>query len=230
VFDFGGVGFCIGVVDMVDENTALDQDLAALEGVEADLVSRFPLPKDVPDVLVNKKLLASALDVSTTTVDAWLILSEETRIPFVERGTNGRSYVFRLSVAYAWRQERDAAENADRQKAADSVAQLRMSLVGGSAEDQARAALSPRQQAEALKVENEWILAAAKRREFIRASEVAESFEVVFAAIRDGFDAAPDRLGRELSLGGPEVEAIQVILDDILQTAQADLEALIKGE
>lgn len=102
--------------------------------------------------------------------------------------------------------------------------------MGGSAEDQARAALSPRQQAEALKVENEWILAAAKRREFIRASEVAESFEVVFAAIRDGFDAAPDRLGRELSLGGPEVEAIQVILDDILQTAQADLEALISGE
>lgn len=224
------MGFCIGVVDMVEENTALDQDLAALEGAEADLVSRFPLPKDVPDVLVNKKLLASALDVSTTTIDAWLILSEETRIPFVERGTNGRSYVFRLSVAYAWRQERDAAENADRQKAADSVAQLRMSLVGGSAEDQARAALSPRQQAEALKVENEWILAAAKRREFIRASEVAESFEVVFAAIRDGFDAAPDRLGRELSLSGPEVEAIQVILDDILQTAQADLEALIKGE
>jgi phage terminase Nu1 subunit (DNA packaging protein) len=215
---------------MMDAQDAPAQDLPTLKGRDAALVARFPLPDGVPDALVNKKLLASALDVSTTTIDAWLILPEDTRLPSVERGTNGRSYVFRLSVAYAWRQERDAAEDADRQLAVDAAAQLRLSLLGGSAEDQARAVLSPRQQAEALKVENEWILAAAKRREFIRAAEVAEAFEVVFAAIRDGLDAAPDRLGRELSLGGPEVEAIQVILDDILRTAQADLEILIKGE
>lgn len=215
---------------MTDETPAPAPDLPALEGREKALVARYPLPQGVQDVLVNKNQLAAALDVSTTTVDKWLVLPDGERIPWVERGTNGRSYVFRLSVAYAWRRDRDAAEEAARKVADDAVAQMRLDLLGGSVQDQARAALSPKEQAEALKVEKEWILAAAARREFIRADEVAEAFEAAFSTIRDGLDAAPDRLARELSLGGAEVEAMTGILDEILRDARARLEDLLGKE
>lgn len=227
---FFGVAFLIGVVVMQDANDAAQSDLPNLEGAEAELVSRYPLPDGVPDVEVNKKLLAHALDVSTTTVDAWSTLPDGERIPYVSRGTNGRSYVFRLSVAYAWRQARDAAEETGRRISEDAVAQLRLDLLGGSVKDQARASLSPREQAEALRVEKEWIMAAHTRREFIRASDVAEALESAFVSIRDGLDAAPDRIGRELSLNGPQIESIQKILDAILQNAQADLETKITDD
>ena len=191
-------------------------ELPELEGAEKALVAKYPMD-GVRDVLVNKNQLAAGLDVSTTTIDKWLLLSEEERIPYVERGTNGRSYVFRLSVAYAWRQSRIAAEDAERQTADDAVSQLRFNLMGGSAADSERAKLSPKEQAELLRVEKEWILAASARREYIAASEVAEAFEAVFSTIRDGFDAAPDALARELNLGGAEVEAMTKILDEILR-------------
>jgi len=211
---------------MAETHAPAGGDLPPLAGPDRVLVERLPLPPDVPDAVVNKKLLSSALDVSTTTIDAWLVLPEAERIPYVTRGTNGRSYEFRLSVAYAWRMDRDAAEAARAKLAEDSVAQLRLSLLGGSVQDQARAALSPKEQAEALKVEREWIMAAHGRREFIRAADVAEAFEAAFAAIRDGLDAAPDRLARGLSLEGAEVEKAQTILDEILNTAREKVQRL----
>jgi len=215
---------------MQEETPAHVADLPPLEGREKVLVERHPMPDGVRDVLVNKNQLAAALDVSTTTIDKWLLLPEDERIPWVERGTNGRSYVFRLSVAHAWRRDREAAEESARKVADDAVAQMRLDLLGGSIQDQARAALSPKEQADALRVEKEWILAAHARREFIRADDVAEAFESAFATIRDGLDAAPDHLARELSLGGAEVEAMTAILDEILRDARAHLEGLLLVE
>ncbi|AKU43290.1 terminase small subunit [Rhodobacter phage RcCronus] len=221
------MGFWVGVVDMTEENDAPPgQAMPPLTGRERSLVSRFPLPAGVPDVLVNKKSLAAALDVSTTTIDAWLMLPDPERIPYVERGTNGRSYVFRLSVAFAWRQARDAAEEADRKVADDAVAQLRLELLGGSASDRARAALSPKEQREALAAEREFMLAAKLRRDLVEAQEVVDAMEGAFGAIRDGLDAAPDRLGRELSLDGPQIEKVQNILDDVLREARDAVAAL----
>lgn len=138
---------------MQDAETPPAPELPPLAGEERELVEKHPMPKGVPDAEVNKNLLGAALDVSTTTIDKWLVLPEAERIPFVERGTNGRSYVFRLSVAYAWRMARDAQDAANRQHAEDASTQLRMELLGGSIQDLGRAALSPKEQEQALKVE-----------------------------------------------------------------------------
>ncbi|WP_054463778.1 hypothetical protein [Phaeobacter sp. 11ANDIMAR09] len=209
---------------MQDAETPPVPEMPPLAGEDRALVAKYPMPKGVPDAEVNKNLLGAALDVSTTTIDKWLVLPEAERIPFVERGTNGRSYVFRLSVAYAWRMARDAQDAATRQHAEDATAQLRMELLGGSIQDLGRAALSPKEQEQALKVEKEWILAAAARREFLRASDVAQAFEASFVAIRDGLDAAPDRLARELNLPPAAVEVIQEILDDVLHGARTGVD------
>lgn len=228
VLHIGRAGFWVGVVDMKGENQSGSRDLPPLTAQERDLVSRFPLPPGVPDALVNKKLLAAALDVSTTTVDAWLIGPPDERIPWVTMGTNGRSYEFRLSVAFAWRQARDAREATDRRLAEDAVAQLRLELLGGAQGDRARAALSPKDQKEALAVEKEWMIAAQKRRDLILAQDVAGAVEAAFSAIRDGLDAMPDVLARELALDGAAVETAQRILDDVLREASAAVEGLFK--
>lgn len=204
---------------MAEEIAAPRSDLPPLTGADLDLVERFPLPPGVPDALVNKKLLAAALDVSTTTVDAWLVLPPAERIPWVTMGTNGRSYEFRLSVAFAWRQARDAAEATDRRLAENATAQLRLALLGGGSEDRARATLSPKDQREALAVEKEWMLAAQKRRDLLRAQDVADTWEAAFVAIRDTLDAAPDILARELALDGASVEKVQRILDGAMNKA-----------
>ncbi len=140
------MAFWIGVVVMSEDKKPPVPELPPLAGEERALVAKYPMPKGVPDAEVNKNLLGAALDVSTTTIDKWLVLPEAERIPFVERGTNGRSYVFRLSVAYAWRMARDAQEAATRQHAEDATAQLRMEFLGGSIQDLSRAALSPKEQ------------------------------------------------------------------------------------
>jgi hypothetical protein len=57
----------------------------------------------------------------------------------------------------------------------------------------------------------------------IAAADVAEALQAIFAEIRDGLDAAPDRLGRELGLDGAAVEAAQRICDDILDAARRRL-------
>lgn len=211
---------------MTDENSAARPSLPPLMGWERDLVARHPLPANVPDALVNKKLLAAALDVSTTTVDSWLILPPDERIPWVTMGTNGRSYEFRLSVAYAWRQAREAAEATDRRLAESAVAQLRLELLGGAAADRARATLSPKDQREALAAEKEWTIMARLRRDLIQVDDATAAIEAAFIAIRDGLDAAPDVLARELALDGAAVEKVQAILDDVLREASGKVEKL----
>lgn len=196
-------------------------DLPPLTKEETALVALHPLPDGQPDALLNKKLLAAALDVSTTTIDTWLLPDKSGEaLPIHSKGTNGAAYEFRLSVAFAWRQKRDAAEAAERQFSEDAAAQMRLTLLGGDAADDPRAGLSPKERREALAVEAEHMKAARLRRELIPANEVAEAFESAFVAIRDGLDAAPDRLARELALGGAEVEAIQKILDSVLESAR----------
>lgn len=213
---------------MTDENRPSVPALPPLTGRDRDLVERFPLPASVPDALVNKKHLAAALDVSTTTVDSWLMLPVDERIPWVTMGTNGRSYEFRLSVAFAWRQAREAREATDRRLAEDAVAQLRLELLGGAQGDRARATLSPKDQKEALAVEKEWMLAAQKRRDLLQAQDVVDAVEAAFSAIRDGLDAMPDVLARELALEGAAVEKAQRILDDVLREASGAVEGLFK--
>lgn len=213
---------------MADEIAGSASALPPLTGRDRDLVERFPLPAGVPDALVNKKLLAAALDVSTTTVDAWLILPMDERIPWVTMGTNGRSYEFRLSVAFAWRQARDAREATDRRLAEDAVSQLRLELLGGAQGDRARATLSPKDQREALAVEKEWTIMAQKRRDLIQVNDAVDVWEASLSAIRDGLDAVPDLLARELALDGAAVEKVQIILDGILREASAAVEGLFK--
>ncbi|MEO0680383.1 MAG: terminase small subunit [Pseudomonadota bacterium] len=189
--------------------------LRALTADEGAAVERHPLPEGVADAEMNKGQLAHALGVSPTTVDNW----RQAGLPYDGEGTNGRPYVFRLSIAYAWVAARRDAESTRRKAADESAAQMRLAIVGGETAADMVEGLSPKEQREVIDLEYSHMRAAEARGELLRSEDVAEGLTRAFAAVRDGLDALPDRLARELSLDGAGVEAAQVICDDVLQAA-----------
>lgn len=203
---------------MTDEppGAVVGAPMRALSNEETALVNAYPLPGGVPDAVVNQYQLADALGTSQTTLAHWRRLG----MPVEVEGTNGRSYQFRLSLCFAWMRRREAEDRAARLAAEDATQQLRLALTGGTIAPGADAGLSKRDAIETLQLEKAWTDAARARGELVSAAEVAEALQAVFADIRDGLDAAPDRLGRELGLDGAGVEAAQVICDDILEGAR----------
>ena len=192
---------------------------------EAALVAKFPMPEGKPDAVVNKKLLASALDVSTTTIDAWDLEG----LPCVTKGTNGRSYEYRLSVAYAWYCQRNENETIAKAQSENAAAQLRMELVGGSTQDKARAALPIKEQSELLRNETEWMRAAALRRELVLATDMLQAVEDMLVTIRDGNAVVPDLIVREFGLDPAAAETIQDILDKSVQEASTSIREKFEG-
>jgi phage terminase Nu1 subunit (DNA packaging protein) len=207
---------------MIDEPLGAASEGAPLRAFSAEetaLVTAYPLPAGVPDAVVNQYQLADALNTSQTTLAHWRRLG----LPVEVEGTNGRSYQFRLSLCFAWMRRREAEDRAARLAAEDATQQLRLALTGGTVAPGGEPGLSKRDAIETLQLEKAWTDAARARGELIAAADVAEALQAIFAEIRDGLDAAPDRLGRELGLDGAAVEAAQRICDDILDAARRRL-------
>lgn len=204
---------------MRPENAA---DLRPLTADEADLVARYPLPEGVPDAIVNKTQLETALGVSGVTVAAWI----RKGLPCEQEGTNGRAWQFRLSIAYAWNAARQADERARDAEAESAAKQLALALVGDDGLG-ADSGLSIAEQRQILELQHVHAIAARDRGELIRRPQVVEGFEEVFGAIRDSLDALPDRLGREIGVEGRDLERIERACDDVLAEAGRKITAMI---
>ncbi|MGX0875934.1 phage terminase Nu1 subunit (DNA packaging protein) [Roseovarius sp. MBR-154] len=196
--------------------------LRDLTAEEKDLVARHSLPGGVRDALVNKAQLGDGLGVSQTTISAWL----REGLPFEEAGTNGRAYMFRLSLAWAWRAARQAEDEAARAAGNAAVEQLQMALLGGdSAAPQS--GLSLADQRKLLELEHLRAIAARDRGELIRREDVVAGLEEVFATLRDSLDALPDRLAREIGIDGAQIEAVERVCDDALGLAASAVAGII---
>lgn len=193
-------------------------DLRPLTAEEAALVAAYPLPENVPDALVNKAQLEVGLGVSGTTISAWLRRAENP-LPYETAGANGRSYQFRLSIAYAWMQAMRADEESAKAAGDAAAAQLSLALLGGESASGAPGKMSLADQRKLLELEALRRVEAQNRRDLIRRDDVVTGVEEVFAAIRDALDALPDRLARELGLEGRELEKIEKACDDVLTGA-----------
>lgn len=182
-------------------------------------VKKYPLPDGVPDAVLNKKQLATALNVTEPTIDRYIGRG----MPVAEEGGNGRSYQFQLSDCYAWycgqrdEQERQTAE-ADR-----AAQQMRLALLGGEAGDSERA-LPAKERAQIYEAEQRYLAAARERGRLIPVEKVVDLLESVFMTIRDAVDALPDRLEREAGLNGKQVDAAVVACDDMLMETRRHIE------
>lgn len=196
---------------------------------EAALVATYPLPNSTPDALVNKAQLEIGLGVSQTTISAWMRRADNP-LPFETAGANGRSYQFRLSLAFAWMQAMRADEEKSRADGDDAVAQLQLSLLGGETATGTNGKLSLADQRKIMELEVIRTNAARSRGELIRRDDVVTGVEEIFAAIRDALDALPDRLARELGLDGRQVEVCQLACDDALAGAARAVIEVIGGD
>lgn len=189
--------------------------LRALTAEERAICAPHPLPPGVMDAVVNKAQLATALDTTETTIGAWV----RKGLPFEEAGTNGRSYRFRLSVAFAWVAAMRADEGRARARADAAVQQLQMALLGGETAKAVPGKMTLAEQRQIIELELQRANAARQRGELVRRDDMVMVVEEVLASIRDAFDAFPDRLARELALEGAALDHIERACDDALDAA-----------
>lgn len=201
-------------------------DLRPLTAAEAALVAAHPMPEGVGDAIVNKTQLETGLGVSGTTISAWL-RRPDNPLPYESAGANGRSYQFRLSVAYAWMQAMRADEESARTAGDEAAAQLSLALLGGETASGVHGRMSLTDQRRLLELEALRRIEAQNRRDLIRREDVIAGVEDVFAAIRDALDALPDRLARELGLEGRDLEKIEKACDDVLTGAASAVAEVI---
>jgi phage terminase Nu1 subunit (DNA packaging protein) len=178
--------------------------------------TRFALPDGVEDAALNKGDLATAFGISETTIDRWI----RDGAPVVDRGANGRAYVFRLSEVWQWREGLRAAEDAERATREKSVGQLRLALANrGDAFETSR--LSPKEQKTVFEAERLYMATAQERRTLIPAAEALALVDTIFALVRDSLDAQPDRAAAVLGLTGAQVEALISVNDQTLLELQS---------
>ncbi|RWR09719.1 hypothetical protein [Paenirhodobacter populi] len=198
-------------------------ELRPLTEEEAAMVAAYPLPAGAADALVNKAQLEVGLNTTATTISAWL----RKGLPFEEEGTNGRSYKFRLSVAYAWVERMRAEEQGARAAGDAAVAQLQLALLGGETATASGGKMSLADQRRLIELEMQRTAAARERRDLVRRADMVVAFEEVFAAIRDANDALPDRLARELGLDARAVEIVVRACDDTMRGARLAVRKVI---
>lgn len=184
-------------------------------------LDEWPLPSGVADADMNQDELAGALGQSVNTIAKWI----KSGMPVARHGRNGLPYVLRLSHCYAWMRNRDAeTERRAAHNRAQSTA-LQAELLGLKLDTPA-AQITPKQRREMAEAEIVWHKAQRERRELVQIGEVRDLLEAVLSIVRDGIEAMPDRLERELNLKPEQVSATirlgRDILDGIAERIQSD--------
>lgn len=188
--------------------------------MDQDLLRRHPLPEGVEDADMNRGQLAQAFGVSTNTIDKWRVDG----MPVEQEGTNGTSYVFRLSHCWAWREARVADERAVKAAGDNSAHQLRMHFLGIK-EDDGRVVLSASQRIAELEAELKFNKAARDRRELIHVAEVEPLLGSLMGEFRAGVQGLPDWAERELGLTPAQVTTMIAYCDEILNGTAKRIEA-----
>jgi phage terminase Nu1 subunit (DNA packaging protein) len=178
----------------------------------ADIVARFPLPEGVPDVVLNKRDLADFFAVSIPTIDAWISAG----LPALVEGTNGRSWEFRTSVAWAWKCARDEGDRIKTSEAQAAIAAMRLALVGGKAGDSIQS-LAPKERQQLYEVEAAYERLKRERNQSLDRDEVTIVLNDLLRIMRDGVSVLPDTLERVAGLSGKGVDAAVDACDDVLE-------------
>lgn len=188
--------------------------------MESALLARYQLPEGVDDADMNRGQLAQAFGVSTNTIDKWRVDG----MPVEQEGTNGTSYVFRLSHCWAWREARTADERAVKAAGDQSAHQMRLHFLNLQ-EDASPVHLSATQRIAELEAELKYNKAARERRELIHTAEVEPLLASMMGAFRSGVQGLPDWAERELGLTPQQVTTMIAYCDEILNGTANQIEA-----
>ncbi len=198
-----------------------DDSAPALLDVEisdelAVLLQRYPLPAGVSDADMNQSEIAQALSTTVNTVAKWI----KENMPVAREGGNGSAYVLRLSHCWAWRKGREAEVASRDRHNENQISLLRAEFLGVTVDSPA-AQLTAKERRELAEADMRWSEAQRRRRQLAQVGDVLDLLESLGKIVRDGIEAMPDRLERELDLSPDHVAAVVRIGSDIL-TAIAD--------
>jgi len=196
----------------MDETT----DLIAVEIDDAlrSMLERFPMPRGVRDADMNQEEIAQALNTTVNTIAKWI---KQDAMPVVQHGGNGKAYILRLSHCYAWKKARDAADSQKVQHNKAQINALQAEFLGLDTESP-MAGLSARQREEMARADITWSKAQHMRKQLVPLEDVVSVLEAVCTKVREGIEAMPDRLEREMNLSPAQVALVVRVGKDILQS------------
>lgn len=176
------------------------------------LLDSHPLPAGVDDADLSMEGVAAAFSVSANTVGKWA----KAGMPCIEQGGNGQAYVLRLSHCWAWRKEQTVQETAKAEKEQQAINQMQMAFLNTDGE--APTTMTARERKLNSDADFAQSRAAQARRQLIPLDDVVEILDAVCKAVRNGIEALPDRLERELDLKSEEVMLVERAGNDTLNT------------
>lgn len=199
------------MVDVADAPFDLAQALAA-----------HPLPEALPDAVVNRTELATAMDCSENTITKWL----KKGLPVLQQGTNGQAYEFRLSHCYAWRLWDEGQEDARRRASEAAAAQWSMFFRGETEADG-----RPFKSAKDIKAESEAAMAQMaadeKRGALVRVQPMQALLEDLLIGFQNALVTLPDFAEREFALTPAQVATLEAWSRETIETSRATIEAEI---
>jgi len=196
-------------------------DLVTLADGSVLDVARWPLPAGVVDGLLNRSQLATAFGVSENSISKWMTQG----MPVSAIGQNGVAYEFRLSHCWAWKQQRDDAARAARDRGDALAAQAALAfrnLDDDQAEDEGGLTADEiRKWADAEYARNK---VAEQRGNLVRRDRVNDLLEDLLSAFQTSMQNLPDFCERELGISPAQVETVQTRVDKVLAEARNKIE------
>jgi len=166
---------------------------------------------------------ARFFDRSLPTVRTWV----KEGCPVVEAGKHGVAYKLDLKAVKGWLDARDQAETMAAEARAEQDVQLRLEWFGPDTMQEDGAALTPKQRADVVRAEYDWIRIAKERGELVRADGVQGRLVDVFAVLRDRLRAMPDLIGAEEGLADDVVARMAERVDEMLDDVASEIADLM---
>lgn len=197
-------------------------DLVAVDVDEAlaALLVKYPLPVGVRDADMNQEELAQALSTTVNTVSKWI---KQDGLPVAQQGGLGKSYILRLSHCWAWKRARDADLDIRARHNKDQISRMQAEFLGLEVSDPL-SSLTAKDRRALADADIAYSRALQLRRQLVRLDDVVDLLESVLAIVRDGIEAMPDRLEREISLKPEEVDAVIRVGADVLRAISDKIE------
>lgn len=185
-----------------------------LEPIEAPADVEYDVPDG--DMIVSLDEFADLIGLTTEQMRKHLNkLDEETAAGFIlERGSHGRAYKILARAGHAWwiaKKEREAEEAKTH---ADDLAQLRMDLVGGSADDDADYELSGKRRKEEAEAELTLLRLRGAKGELLEREVMVRLLRQVFVDLRKGLTTIPATFAKKHELDA----AMRLDLEKLVET------------
>lgn len=165
----------------------------------------------------NKRKLASVLGVTTVTLGNWLERWPD--FPVLERGTNGRDYVFDVRAVVDFLRAKKEAEAAAAAEKDEALSQLALPLLElEQPESAAGSRLSVKEQIAALELSTKRRKEAVELGKLVGADEVSETLMAAFANFSRGLRAAVRQAAADQNLPASVTRALEARIADAQRT------------